>query len=235
MISKISNLILIGIVALGCTSERKTQERVSPITYNLPVYRAHNSVGNLRRLAIAPVKISAPLTVHVSDNEKERFASSEAEQVASFLNYRKGYEVIVLLDGEPNWQRDPSMKISHINDAEVALRWFSSTSDEQEGLAAMEIGKKHAVDGVVSIWAERSGNPTFMEDLLAGLLTIGTFGLPIVYGITHESGRVVIYETATGLPIWSASCAVLACPTVVDKAAKLFVNIENALPAQLTK
>lgn len=224
-----------AILAVGCTSEGRIHELVQPTTYNLPAYRAHNSVGNLRRLVIAPAKITSPLTIHVSDDQKTRFARDEAAQVASFLSYRKGYEVIVLLNGEASWQHDSTMKIIYANNIELASKWLSSATNEQEGLAAKEIGEKFKVDGVVSIWAERCGNPTFMEGILAGFLTIGTLGLPLIYGISHESGRVVIYETATGLPIWNASCAIFACQTVEDKAAKLFVNIENALPAQLIK
>ena len=79
-----------------CATEWHTDQPVTPITYRVPAYRAERSVGNLRRLAILPVRVRH-VDVFSLITQSERTDAGFTYQAVDYLSEQKGYQVALSL------------------------------------------------------------------------------------------------------------------------------------------
>jgi hypothetical protein len=137
----------------GCATEWRTDQSVTPITYRVPEYRAGRSVGNLRRLAILPVRVRRVGTFSIV-TQSERMDASLVYETASYLSEQKGYEVLPVVDRASVWRPEVIREDEFGSVDDIKKAWESSQKAEEIGEAVKKIGRALNVDGVVSIWLE---------------------------------------------------------------------------------
>jgi hypothetical protein len=235
MKSNTGPLFLTAFFLFGCASEWRTDQPVKPTTYRLPAYRSERSVGNLRKLAVLPVRIRRVGTFSVVKQD-ERWEAAVAHDAASYLSREKGYETVPVADENGAWRPELIGKPEHGSMEHLKETWEAARSEEDIAAAAGMIGRALGVDGVVSMWMEEYDTGSLAGGTLWGFANILLLNGPLFYMILHTNAEAVIYETYSGQPVWRSKLS--GDPERRGQTAVIpafFENLENAIPARLVK
>ena len=210
---------------------------VTPTTYHGIDAPIERSVGKLRRLALLPVKVDVTLALFKGAFSKERtravaesLAATWGTGSAGYLSAAKGYEVI-RLEGHGE---------DHAALASLAA-WAMDAGRDQTpppelAQATAALARRLSVDGFLVVRGlQRSPNVTSVLALLTASLSWALIPLE-----SRQEYRGVIVEGASGRLVWRAN--VWQASIEIGDAherfriapARLFENIEHAVPAALT-
>ncbi len=224
--------VLVLALLPACATEWRAKRGAVPTTYPLPAYRADRSVGNLRRLAVLPPRIDG-VTSFALWTKSSRQASGPLCEVCDALA-AKGYEVVRVDDHAGAWRAEAVLapEFGPIEDLERA--WAAARGDEARAEAARRLGRALQVDGIVAVWTAEITSGGFVEGFLFGIGNIALMDLPLFYYLQHTHAEALVYETATGAPVWRSR---LSGPSEKKSTksmwSELFSDMENAIPPQL--
>lgn len=224
----------VTLLLCGCASEWQADQPAKPVTYRVPAYRAERKVGNLRRLAIVPVRVHRVGMFSIVTHS-ERTEAHAVYDAASYLSEKKGYDVVPVVDKDGVWRPEVLFTTEYGSVDDLKEAWERASTKEEIAAAAKKIGRALNVDGVVSVWwedydAEAGG---LLLPLFWGVVNIfPLFNAPLYYALLHTHAEAVIYETFSGRVIWrnKFSGDFESEPSI----AGFFENLENAIPAQLS-
>ena len=234
--------LLIALAIYGCTYHSQSEEPKTPVSYKETPYRSSNSIGLLRRLVIMPVAHEPYKDEYTSVKEQEAAAQSFQKVCADFLTDIKGYEILTIKDvgGEWDWDRigynnnAESPESSNLNN--LYQQWHEETAGKHTEQVIQKIGRTLNADGVVVMWVkEREA-----WDAIDGILNIAFMNAPLFYNLGYPNIGAWIYETSSGQLVWSAKHSTFGevegtSTSNMNHVVNLFVNMENAVPSQLTK
>jgi hypothetical protein len=225
--------LVMAALMIGCSSEWRTNQPTTPITYKLPTYRSERTVGNLMWLAILPVR-KQKCGFLGTGCESQTTDPESAYEIATYLSEHKGYKVKVVVDEQGVWRPEVVVKTELGSIDELNRAWDSARSDDEISAAVKKIGAALQVDGLVFMWAEdeiiRKASPTAI-----GLAIV--FFIPLIiaapflvmYGAGRKKTEAIIYEAVSGREVWRSSHSYRVGP------AGLFRNLENAIPALVVR
>lgn len=220
----------------GCSYHSQTKDPITPVTYKDTPYRAANSIGKLRRLAVMPIEIESYNGKYASEKEQEAAALSYQETVAKFMIEKKGYEIVVVRDEDGKWQDDLLGTPGHDNIKDLYQKWHKEPADKHTTSVIQKVGRALHIDGVLVIRIKER-KPWGVTEMI---LNIALLDIPLFYAIASPNIGAWIYEVSTGRLVWreehSADTAIFGLPgTTTDFLISLFANLENAVPHQLIK
>jgi hypothetical protein len=228
----------------GCATEWRTDTPARPISYELPAYRAERAVGNLRRLAILPVR-TIPVghfgvPVSGSPDKPAAFGKQLGESAGTYLASEKGYETVAVEGDTGAWRPGIIVHPEHGSIEALMAAWKVARTDVETEAAIKRIGGALDVDGVVAIWIEYStvtpGDSA--ENIGWAVLNLFLANAPLFYDMSHTYAEAVIFETASGRPVWrqqlSGHAFVWNSGTPLSERL-FFENLENAIPALLIR
>lgn len=229
----------------GCATELRADAPVRPISYQLPAYRAERSIGNLRRLAILPVRArrTGQFAQPLSDGPYELHPSSRTigEGVAAYLSNEKGYETVLIEGDAGDWRQELLAHPEHGSIEELQAAWGAARSEGEVKQVVQRLGRALGVDGVLLLWMDYSTvkQEEDAKNVGAALLNLFLLNGPLFYAMSHTAAEAVIFETATGQPAWriqlSGAEANIWQRNVPVSPQKFFANLENAIPAQVIR
>lgn len=224
-----------AVLLYGCATEWRTDQPATAVTYRVPAYRAERSVGNLRRLAILPVRVRRVGTFSVVTHS-ERMEASPVYEAASYLSEQKGYQVVPVIDRAGVWRPVALLtdEFGSVDDLKEA--WERARTEEEIADVVRKIGRALNVDGVVSIWLEEYGGGSGVEGAVWGIMNIVLLNVPLFYALLKTNAEAVIYEVFSGRAIWRNQLSGDFERRVSHSIMEVFFeNLENAIPAQLAK
>jgi hypothetical protein len=235
-------LVLLLMTMCSCTYHSQTEEPITPLTFEAPEYRSANSIGNLRRLALMPIKLHSYKGKYDSEKDQLIAALSYEDRCANFLASDKGYEIVVLRDLDRNCRNGLSKNVECICSQELYQKWQKATAKKKTVPIIQEIGRALNVDGVLVVWKKER---RFKLDPMSrgwkatseAILNLALLNTPLVYNIVTPDIGGMIYETATGRLVWHKERSSMAeqSSTFHGQIFNLFVDLENAVPRQLIK
>jgi hypothetical protein len=197
------------------------------------------SVGNLRRLAVVSPRVDCvgvfALWTRSSRHESGPVCASCAALAA------KGYEVVEVGDPTGAWRAEAVVAPEFGPIEALEQAWASADGETARAAVVQHLGRALQVDGIVALWTEESrceqspeGVGTFFLGVSVGLANIALMDLPLVYYLQHTYAEAVVYETASGAPVWWSR---LSGPSDGRSPNSnwwgLFSEMENAIPRQL--
>jgi len=229
-------ILLLFLLLLSCSYHWQSEGQITPVSYDAPSYRRANSIGRLRRLVLMPIELEAYEGKYDSLNKKAR-VSEYTQFCQNILTAQKGYEVFVVSDGADT-AAEPLQNTAYITVPKNLLEdWSREPVKEHSSSLVQKIGASLNVDGIVVIWIKER-KPWNIVD---GLMNLAFANIPLFYNIVTTDRGVWIYETASGQLVWRAesSCEFTAQSPDQSQSkeclADLLMNMENAVPRQLTK
>lgn len=213
----------------GCTSVWQSKEPVQPTTYTLPDYRRDRSVGNLRRLALLPLHYKIR---RGSETLALGYVEGVTHSIAAYLKEEKGYEIVVVAGERNAWREDIVKHPEFGTSARLAERWSAAGEDGPDQKLVTETGRALEVDGVITAWVEYDPGRSELRQTGWAVANIFLLNAPLFYEMAHDRFRISIRETASGRVVWRGKVSELNQPPQVTK---VLENLENALPAQLTR
>jgi hypothetical protein len=230
---------VLGIVLLpGCATEWRSQHGTVPTTYPLPAYRVDRSVGNLRRLAVLPPRLDC-VGAFALWTQSSRLKGGACESCSALAD--KGYQILRVGDDAGAWRAEAVVAPEFGPIEELERAWAATAGDEARARVVQRLGRALQVDGIVAVWAQEprcekasGGISTFLLGFGAGIANIALMDLPLVYYLQHTYAEALVYETASGAPVWRSR---LSGPTEGQSLngiwSALFSDMENAIPSQL--
>lgn len=144
--------IIMAALTVGCSSEWRTSQPTTPITYKVPAYRTERTVGNLMWLAVLPVRLYNKCRLFGVGCESS--TDPELTYDATFyLSEQKGYQIIPVVDYWGDWRPEIVVKSEFGSVDELRKAWDSARTQEEISAAVRRIGAALQVDGIVSMWA----------------------------------------------------------------------------------
>ncbi len=227
---------LCGLVAAsflnGCATEWHTDQPVAPITYRVPAYRTERSVGNLRRLAILPVRVRH-VDVFSLVTQSEKTDAGLTYQAVNYLSEQKGYEVVPIVDRAGEWRPEVILRSEFGSIDDIKTAWEQARSEGEIADVVKKTGRALNVDGVVLIWQEEKDkevNATEVVEIFVNVFPL--FFTPMWYALLHVGAEALVYEALSGQVVWRNQFSGGGVQPLVSG---FFENLENAIPAQLAK
>jgi hypothetical protein len=233
-------LILLSLMIHGCTYHWQSKDPITPVTYKDSPYRAADSVGKLRRLALMPVEIKSYAAKYAYEKEQEAAQEAAAlsyeDACARLLSEKKGYEIVVVMDADGKWQSSLFENSGYNNIQDLYQKWHKETAEKHTTSVIQNIGRALNVDGVLVIRIKER-KPWGVTE---GTLNIALVNIPLFYSIASPDLGAWIYETATGRRVWREEHSIgneagVGTTTVTVSLISLFADLENAVPHQLIK
>jgi hypothetical protein len=227
----------------GCASEWRGAEPVRPLSYDLPAHRSERSVGNLRRLAIVPIRVK-PIGIWGTPRtgtsaEVAAFASGFAASSAAYLSTEKGYDVVVVADESGIWIPEIFKQPEHGSMVELRSAWESAGTAADIENVTMRLGRALGVDGLLVMSIELPEKPGDDPATIGlGLLNLFLADIPLFYYLSHTAAEAIILETASGKAVWRMGISggryrlEGGWPIFPSE---FFEDLENAIPARLTR
>jgi hypothetical protein len=225
--------IVMAALMIGCSSEWRTDQPTTPITYNVPAYRSERTIGNLMWLAIFPVRRQR-YNVLGTGCELETTDAETAHEIGNYLSEHKGYRVKVVVDENGVWRPDVIVKNELFSIEKLKEAWESARTDDEISATVKKLGAALHVDGVVFMWAEdrviRKASPTAIGLAIFFFIPL-FFAAPflVMYDAGRTKSEATIYETLSGREVWRSSRSAPLHP------ASIFRNLENAIPSQIVQ
>lgn len=219
------------LVVLGCTYHSQSSDPVSPVTYESTPYRSEESIGKLRRLAVMPIEMNSYEGRYDSLADRYEDAERLQAEAARYLAERKGYDVVVVEYAEDGWTSKVSQQLQGEESEALHDAWSNEPADGHRASTIQELGRILAVDAVLAIMVEEK-EPWGVAD---GLLNIALLNIPLFYNLATPNVGAWIYETSTGRLVWREEHSTSGQDhrSTGDSLMNLFVDLENAVPAQL--
>ncbi len=227
-------LALLVVTVCGCTYHWQSGDPVSPATYKAGAHRSADSVGRLRRLAVMPVELKSYEGKYATAQDRAAAARGHQEDCARFLTDEKGYEVVIVADGDGKWTAGLFAEGGQGEEMEdLYKRWREETADGHTPSVVQRIGGALRVDGVVVVEIKEP-KPWGVAE---GLLNLALVNIPLFYSIAAPDIGAWIYETATGRLVWRRERSSFGEKGVshVPRVTELFTDLDNAVPRHLTK
>jgi hypothetical protein len=229
-------VLLVFLLLSGCSYHWQSESQITPISYDAPSHRRATSIGKLRRLVLMPVELEACEGKHDSIRKKARI-SEYTRFCESLLTAERGYEVLVVSDGADT-ATEPLQNSAYITVPQNLFEdWSREPVKEHSSSLVQKIGTRLNVDGLVVIWIKERKPWNYID----GLINLALANIPLFYNIATTDRGVWIYETASGQLVYRAE----SCCEFVDQSpdqsqskaclASLLMNLENAVPRQLTR
>jgi hypothetical protein len=219
----------------GCASEWRAEQPITPTTYRLPAYRSEQSVGNLRRLAVLPVRVRRVGTFSIVKQE-ERWEAGIAHDAARYLTREKGYQAVPVVDENGGWHPELVVKSEYESIDILKENWEAARSEEDVAATVSKIGRALDVDGIISMWMEEYDTGSTAGGALWGMANIFLLNAPLFYGMMHTNAEAVIYQTYSGQPVWRSRLSGDSQRKIQPSVTRaFFANLENAIPARLVK
>ena len=153
------------------------------------------------------------------------------------MNNKKGYEIVVVRNEDGRWRSVlfEGAGFNHIQ--ELYQKWNKEKVEKHTTSIIQKIGGALNVDGVLVIRIKER-KPWGTIDTL---LNLTLMNIPLFYNLASPDIGAWIYETSTGRLVWSEEHSIFGnetAPTpipITESLIDLFVDMENAVPYQLTK
>ncbi len=224
--------VLLLLTICGCTYHSQSKDPIAPVTYKATPYRSADSVGNLRRLVLMPVKIKAYKGKYDSAKDQKAAALSYKNACAHFLTEKKGYEIVVVSDTDGKWRSSLFENSGYDNIQDLYQKWHKEKAEKHTASVIQKIGGALNVDGVLVIRTKERKPWGAIE----GILNITLMNIPLFYSLASPDIGAWIYETAKGRLVWREEHSTFGIETTrASDLIRLFADLENAVPRQLIK
>lgn len=228
-------LLAMIVAVAGCGHTARMEGPITPITYSDPGFRNSASLGKLRRLAIMPVELVPYEGQFGTPEEHAEAARKYAAACESFLSERKGYETVTVFEHEGEWTGDARLKLERQEGGDLRARWIAENTDKHSEEVIRQIGRGLGTDGVLAIriveW-----KPWNTADALRNLALLNG---PLFRRLATPNVGAWLYETSTGRLVYAVERSTGPDPesgvTDPEDIHVLFLEMENALPRQLTE
>lgn len=218
----------------ACATDWHAQRGTVPTTYELPSSRANRSVGNLRRLAVLPLRVDRVTVFAVWTKASRQEAGEAYDGLCGYLTETKGYEVVRVVDPDGSWRAEAVATPEFGTIEQLVQSWTGAEGDAARAAAMHRLGQVLRVDGILAAWTQEYATDVgFLEGTGLGVANILLLNLPLLYFLQHAYAEAVVYETASGEPVWRRR---LSGPSE-GKSARgvwptLLEDLENAIPVQ---
>lgn len=185
-------LVTVVTLANGCVGEWRTQRAIEPITHTVPAYRRLPTVGNLRRLAVLPVRVSGVGPWGLFTYWHAIDAGPRYEALCTHLE-ANGYEIVRLT------------RSAEGSGEELVREWEDAATVEARAAIVRRLGRSVQVDGIVTAWMTDVRNEGILGIplVIAGVtLNLALANLPLAYAAARIDREVAVYETASGDLVW---------------------------------
>lgn len=226
--------VLLSLTICNCTYHYQSQDPLTPVTYETPLYRSADSVGILRRLALLPMEIkSYKGGKYEAANDQEAAALIYEGACANFLTEKKGYEIVVVRDADKKWRSELLKNSGYDNIQDLYQEWRQGTAEKHTAMVIQKLGRALNVDGVLVIWVKQE-KPWGLTE---GILNIVLIDIPLFYHMASPDIGAWIYETSTGRLVWREEYSLFDVVDTIttDSVINLFTDLQNAIPQQLLK
>ena len=231
---------LIITVGCGCTYHFESEETKNPVSYQQTPYRSKKSIGLLRRLVIMPIVHEPYKDEYKSFTDQKAAAQKFQDACVKYLSNDKGYEIIVINDLGGKWiktnleinDREECKEKADIN--HLYQLWHSEKAGKHSEQVIKKISNELNVDGVVVIRVKEVTGWSVFD----GILNIALMNAPLFYNLATPNIGAWIYEGASGQLVMSIEQSTWGDPDSapsISQVVNLFVDMENAVPSQLTK
>ncbi len=235
MMPRLTATILTLSLLPGCAADWRSQRGTVPTTYVARASRASRSVGNLQRLAVLPLRVDQVTVYALWSKASRRETGEPYVDMCDYLIRAKGYDVVRVVDPDGNWRSAEDAVPESGTIEELVQRWAEAEGPAARAVAMRRLGQALRVDGILAAWAqEQAGGVDFLEGVGLGVANVLLMNLPLIYSLSHTYAEAVIYETASGEPVWRRQLSGLFEGKDVRRVWPALVeDLENAIPRQL--